>query len=188
MLSKILPLLFLLAGTGAGIGAGLVLAPSDGGDHAAGSAHGEAAADDHGGSDAGSHDTGHDAGNSHEAADSHGSDVGHGSGGSHDYIKLTNQFVVPIVDRNRVTSMVVLSLSLEVKSGYEERIYSMEPKLRDGFLQVLFDHANMGGFSGAFTNAEMLSVLRNALRDVARRDLGDLVSNVLIVDIARQDI
>ena len=66
-------------------------------------------------------------------------------------------------------------------------IYSKEPKLRDSFLQVLFDHANIGGFDGAFTNANNLAVLRGALREVAQKDMGDQVTDVLIVEIARQD-
>ena len=55
-------------------------------------------------------------------------------------------------------------------------------------LQVLCDHANIGGFDGAFTEAKMLNVLRSALREVAQRDLGsDVVNDVLILEIARQD-
>jgi len=63
-----------------------------------------------------------------------------------------------------------------------------EPKLRDSFLRVLFDHANMGGFEGNFTNAQVLGRLRAALREVAQQDLGvDVAQDVLIVEIARQD-
>lgn len=166
MLTKLLPLLMALAGTGAGVGAGLVLAPSK--KETGADAHGAAA--EHA---------------PEEKADKHGHDSDHSGA---EYVKLTNQFVVPIVDRDRVAAMVVLSLSLEVEPGSQEKIYSLEPKLRDGFLRILFDHANMGGFSGTFTNSEMLDVLRGSLRDVARRDLGDVVRNVLIVDIARQDV
>ena len=48
----------------------------------------------------------------------------------------------------------------------------MEPKLRDVFLQVLFDHANMGGFRGAFTRSDVLEPLRTALREAAQKHLG----------------
>ncbi len=164
MISKLLPLLMGLAGTGAGVGAGLFLAPME--DPAEDTTQEPAAA-------------------AQETADAHGQKESHGSAA--EYVKLSNQFVVPIVERDRVAAMVVLSLSLEVQPGAQEKIYSIEPKLRDGFLRVLFDHANMGGFGGTFTDADMLDVLRGALRDVARRDAGDAVRNVLIVDIARQD-
>ena len=100
---------------------------------------------------------------------------------------MSNQFVVPVVDHDKVTALVVLSLSIEVSLGQKEAVYAKEPKIRDSFLQVLFDHANIGGFDGAFTNANNLDVLRGALREIAQKDVGDQVIDVLIVEIARQD-
>ena len=104
-----------------------------------------------------------------------------------EFVKLNNQFVIPIIRDERVASLVVLSLSLETRVPMNDAVFNREPKLRDSFLQVLFDHANMGGFNGSFTDAEMLDVLRRSLRDVARRELGSEVENVLITDISRQD-
>jgi hypothetical protein len=54
-------------------------------------------------------------------------------------------------------------------------------------LQMLFDHANSGGFRGSFTDGSNLVILREALLEVAKRTLGEMVSDVLIVDIMRQD-
>lgn len=104
-----------------------------------------------------------------------------------DYVKLNNQFVVPIVERGSVVSLVVLSLSLEVAQGSSEQVYAREPKIRDAFLQVLFDHANSGGFQGNFTDSANMVILRTALREVAIEVLGDLVTDVLIADYTRQD-
>jgi flagellar FliL protein len=104
-----------------------------------------------------------------------------------DYVKLNNQFVVPVVEGGQVASLVILALSLEATQGASEQIYAREPKLRDAFLQVLFDHANAGGFRGSFTDGSNLVMLREALLEVAQRTLGDLVTDVLIVDIMRQD-
>ena len=104
-----------------------------------------------------------------------------------DYVKLNNQFVVPILEDGRVVSMVIMSLSLEVERGMTDSVYAREPKLRDALLQVMFDHANAGGFRGSFTDAANLVLLRKALLEMARTTLGDIVSDVLIVDIARQD-
>mgnify|MGYP000498233799 CR=1 FL=1 len=53
--------------------------------------------------------------------------------------------------------------------------------------QVLFDHANIGGFKGAFTDANTMAILRRALLETARKTLGNDVSDVLITEIARQD-
>ncbi|MCB1340497.1 MAG: flagellar basal body-associated FliL family protein [Pseudooceanicola sp.] len=104
-----------------------------------------------------------------------------------DFVKLNNQFVVPLIHGDIVTSMVVLTLSLETKAGLSELVYAREPKLRDEFLRVLFDHANTGGFRGAFTQSGNLELLRTALRETAQKIIGPDVYDVLIVDIARQD-
>lgn len=104
-----------------------------------------------------------------------------------DYVKLNNQFVVPILEGGKVTAMVVLSLSLEITAGSTEVVYDREPKIRDAFLQVLFDHANTGGFRGSFTDGSNLVVLREALTEKAVGILGSVVTDVLITEIARQD-
>lgn len=168
-MKKLLPFILLITGIGGGVGAGLALRPAP--------APLDAAHAD--GASKGPQDTekkekkasGHDA---------------PGAGGL-DYVKLNNQFVVPVLYRDAVQSLVVMSLSIELKSGSAEAVYLREPKLRDQFLQVLFDHANMGGFQGEFTSPKKLDVLRGALLDVARHVVGPEVSGVLITDIARQD-
>ncbi len=104
-----------------------------------------------------------------------------------DYVKLNNQFVVPVVKEGRVTAMVVLALSLEVKKDSSTAVFAREPKLRDEFLQILFEHANAGGFDGSFTDGDNLIILRRAFLESAQKVLGDIVSDVLINDIARQD-
>ncbi|MFT7593166.1 MAG: flagellar FliL protein [Paracoccaceae bacterium] len=179
MLSKLLPIVFLTLGLGAGIGAGMFLAPAP-----QSQSHGDdtdAGEDQHGEKEA-SHSDNKD---SHDSGgDDHGDDTAHSDT---EYVKLNNQFVVPVVQDDRVTAMIVVSLSLETTYGFREEVYAREPKLRDAFLQVMFDHSNMGGFQGAFTKSEMLELLRDALRDAARKELGQDVLNVLIVDIARQD-
>lgn len=105
-----------------------------------------------------------------------------------EYVKLNNQFVIPVVEDGRVASLVVLSLSVEVPEGAQEAVLRKEPKIRDSFLQVFFNHANLGGFSGEFTNPNKLNGLRRLLLEVAQRDLGeDMAYDVLILEIARQD-
>jgi hypothetical protein len=80
------------------------------------------------------------------------------------------------------------ALSLEAKTGAREAIYAREPKLRDAFLQVLFDHANTGGFKGAFTDSGTMNNLRNALTEIAQKTIGDEINDVLVIDIVRQDV
>ena len=104
-----------------------------------------------------------------------------------EFVRLNNQFIVPIVTDGRVGALVVLAVSLEVDLGLREQVFAVEPKLRDGFLGVLFDHANAGGFDGIFTTSDNLRALRAALHEVAQSALGPGVRQVLIIDLVRQD-
>ena len=104
------------------------------------------------------------------------------------YVRMKNQFVVPVVKNDRVQSLVVLDISLETEPGSEDLIYTREPKLRDGFLRVLFDHAHIGGFDGTFTESGRLSLLRVALLEAAQSVIGASVSDILITDIVRQEL
>ncbi len=104
-----------------------------------------------------------------------------------EFVKLNNQFIVPVVEEGRVVSLVILSLSVEGALGSTEAIYAREPKLRDVLLQVMFDHANAGGFKGVFTDGANLIFLRQALLEAAQKTMGELVKDVLISDISRQD-
>ena len=187
MMGKLLPIVLALAGLGGGVGAGIFLRPAAGDDHAT------AAAPDGHAADPAADPTGDhaaagkvEAGHGEAAAEGDGDGDGHASG-LPEYVKMNNQFVVPVVEEGRVTAMVVLSLSLEVTTGSTEAIYAREPRLRDAFLQVLFDHANVGGFSGSFTDGANLVVLRNSLKESAILTMGTVVTDVLITDIARQD-
>lgn len=103
------------------------------------------------------------------------------------YMKFTNQFVVPIVENDRVASLVVLSLSLEVGEGQQEAFLAVEPKLRDMLLRRLFDHASTGGFDGDFTGIVEMEKLHVALLTSAQETMPDMVSDVLITEIGRQD-
>ncbi|MCC1491222.1 flagellar basal body-associated protein FliL [Cognatishimia sp. F0-27] len=104
-----------------------------------------------------------------------------------EFVKLNNQFVVPVVENEEIISLVVASLSLEVREGTRETVFRFEPRLRDAFLQVMFDHANAGGFNGRFTAGTRLDLLRENLRMASRPMLGNDLYDVLITEIARQD-
>ena len=104
-----------------------------------------------------------------------------------EFAKLNNQFVIPLVEDGRVASLVIMSLSVEILIGNTEAVYAREPRLRDTLLQVMFDHANAGGFKGVFTDGTNLILLRKALLEAARKVMGEMVQDVLISDISRQD-
>lgn len=108
--------------------------------------------------------------------------------GEHEYVELHNQFVIPVVADGQIASLAVLSLTLEVSPGVSTSVFAREPRIRAAFLQLLVDHANAGGFQGAFTEASNLAFLRAALKERANDELGPIVSDVLITEIGRQDI
>ncbi|MGV6804627.1 MAG: flagellar basal body-associated FliL family protein [Ruegeria sp.] len=188
-MKKLLPILLFLLGTGAGVGAGIFVAPTD---------SATKSEPENGRIANGQVETHQDQPdkkktyqeNEHAASGHAGNkENNHGEESAElDYVKLNNQFVVPVVASNRVEALVVLSLSIEAEPGLRDEIYAREPKIRDAFLQVLFDHANVGGFQGAFTRANNLDTLRSALTEVARGQFGSGIHNVLIIDIARQDV
>lgn len=172
-MKKLLPILLFILGSGAGVGAGIFLKPAHTPEE---NATEESASGEHGTEDA--HETGEKPQGAAERPSAEG----------YDYVKLTNQFVVPIVKKERIASMVVASLSIEVASGYAEQVLAKEPKLRNEFLRVMFDHANVGGFDGAFTEVRNIETLQTALLEVAQKTFGaDIISDVLIFEIARQD-
>lgn len=102
-------------------------------------------------------------------------------------LRLPNQFVVPIIAEGRVRSMVVMGVALELLPDHGVSLDRHEARLRSILLQVMFDHANLGGFEGVFTSGEALLSLRRTLRDVARAELGPVVHDVLITELLRQE-
>lgn len=175
MKAILIPVILLLLGTGGGVGAALFLLPSP--DPAADPSVSVAetcvpAAD---APAAGGDLPGHETAAAETTA-------------GHDYVRLDNQFIVPVVNDSQVAAMVVLSLNLEVLVGQQDLVLLHEPRLRDLFLQVLFDHANTGGFEGMFTASSNMRRLRDALHQAAQEALGDVVTDVLITDIVRQDV
>lgn len=167
MVKKLLPVLLGILGLLIGGAAGFFLRPAPepaAADAAAGDGHAAPAAGDHGEAPA----------EGEEAV-------------LPEYAKLQNQFIIPVMERGRVSAMVIMSMSLEVETGATPEVYNAEPKLRDVFLQVLFDHANAGGFAGVYTDVSNLVVLREALTEAAKKIMGDKVKDVLITEIMRQD-
>ena len=160
----LLPILMAAIGVGGGVGAGLVLKPEE-----------EAAFDPE-----------HPCGDPTELAEE-ASEKPKPVSEEREYAKLNNQFVVPIVEDEKVAGLVVMSLNLEVIVGGRTEVFAAEPRLRDTFLQGMFNHANIGGFSGNFTSPTNMRSLRNDLLRRAKDVLGETVTDVLIIDIVRQD-
>lgn len=182
-MKKLIPVILALFGLAVGTGAGIFLKPAPVEEEAHTGDPSPAAAAEDGHKNAGEElvETAQEPVRRGEIDES-GQDSGF------EYVKLNNQFIVPVVSDNRVAALVVMSLSIEVAAGQKENIYSREPKLRDAFLQVLFDHANTGGFDGVFTTGEKMNDLRGSLFQAAVKILGPTATDVLVIDIVRQDV
>ena len=104
------------------------------------------------------------------------------------YYKFTREFVVPIIRNGRVSSLVILNLNLEADASMERKLYDMEPKLRDNIMTTLITLSNDG------TTFESMTSVKNyeSIRSLVLQNLGSVVkegiTNVLIVDLAKQDI
>ena len=103
------------------------------------------------------------------------------------FVKLNNQFVIPVVTETDVSALVVMSMTLETDPTSTELLYNLEPKIRDAALRVLFNHAYAGGFDGHFTAPDKMGMLRKALVTAVNGVAGGTVVDVLITDIIRQD-
>lgn len=166
-MGKILPVLMALIGVGVGIGAGVMLKPEptelnnkDQKQTKTSTEHTETA----------------------PSVDKDGNVV------VPEFVKMNNQFVIPVIKHGKMAALVVLSISIEVIPGGKEATFQREPKLRDAFNQVLFEHANAGGFDGVFTSSNKMIILRDSLYEIARKVAGPVVKDILIAEIVRQDV
>jgi len=176
----LIPLVMLLLGVGGGVGAAIMLAPAPVEDEV------EVGAEDQAGEDAeGEAPAEDDAAD--ETDDDQITDEVDPDKGAVEFLDLSNQFIIPIVVDGRVAGIVVMSISLEVTEGTIAAVNLLEPKIRDTFLQVLFNHANNGGFSGNFTDFRYLQSLKDELLRNARLVTSGNVTDVLILDLVRQD-
>ncbi len=177
-MGKLIPIILLLIGTGAGIGVGIALAPEPP-DCAALAEAGEELPEDCAEEPA------------KEEAEDGEEDDAEGEGDEAavaEFVRMNDQFVIPVLEDGTVKSLVVLSITLEVEAGASAAMFAIEPKLRDTFLRILFDHANTGGFAGNYTEADRVERLRAAIFEGARKAGGSSITDVLILDLLRQEV
>ena len=114
-MKKILPILLILLFAGAGVAAGLVLKPND------------TLAEDL------QNPCGVDPNSKPEKAEAKQKD----ENASYEYVKLSNQFIVPVIRGDIVRSVAIVALSLEVKAGTKDSVFAVEPKLRYVFASLV---------------------------------------------------
>ena len=105
-----------------------------------------------------------------------------------DYAKLDKHFIIPVVEEGDVSALVVITMAIEVQKEGRDLVFEHEPKLRAEFLNVFFNHAQSGGFSGVFIQTQLMNDLRASLNAAAWSVLGDAAHEVLITSLTRQDV
>ncbi|WP_340693077.1 flagellar basal body-associated FliL family protein [Hyphomonas sp.] len=125
------------------------------------------------------------------AKDSHGKKDSHGavvSSSGVEYFKFTREFVVPIMRESRVESLVILNINLEVDASEIQRLFSMEPKIRDNIMTTLIELSNDGATLDSIATLENYESIRSTVLLNLQKILPDGIRNVLIVDMAKQDL
>ncbi len=139
-----------------------------------------------------SHD---EASSGHDAADKgHGKKDkkkkgGHGAEedtGATSYMKFGRQFVVPVVERGRPKSMVILDINIEVDNTLNESVYTLEPRLRDALLSRLLGLSSQGMLPQLLEDVEKMDATKAALLETSREIIGDAAVGVLILDVGIQ--
>lgn len=113
------------------------------------------------------------------------------SGGSSDdsaYYKFSREFVVPIMRGGQVKSLVILHISLETDNATAEKLFSEEPKLRDNIMTTLIELSNDGRTLVEVTNVNNYETIRALILMNLKDAIDDGIRNVLIVDVAKQDL
>lgn len=122
-----------------------------------------------------------------KGGDSHGKS-GSGAQGGVIYFKFSREFVVPVVSQGRVTSLVILNLNLEADAAMSQKLFEMEPKLRDNIMTTLITISNDGKTFESMTNVENYESIRSMVMMNLKSVMATGVHNVLIVDLAKQDL
>lgn len=129
-----------------------------------------------------------------EAADDHGKKKkkkkgGHGAEedvGATSYMRFGRQFVVPVVERGKPKTMVILDINIEVDNTLNESVYTLEPRLRDALLARMLELAAQGMLPQMLEEAEKMDATKAALLETSRTIIGDAALNILILDIGIQ--
>ena len=103
-------------------------------------------------------------------------------------VEFKKPFIVPVIVNGQLQSLISLSLGVEVEPEYSLVLEHMKPKMRDLFLQIMFQHANAGAFSGVYTETERLAALRKNLLQIIEANIEFGVRDLFITDVARQEV
>jgi flagellar basal body-associated protein FliL len=129
--------------------------------------------------------------------DSHGGDKKakkDGKGASTDssesaFFRFSREFVVPMIQNERVSSLVILNINVESDAATSDKLFSQEPVIRDVIMTTLIEISGDGKTFQSMTSIENYETLRSLILVALQKRFPDMgIKNILILDIARQDL
>ena len=141
------------------------------------------AADGHGGG--GGHGDGH--GGGVKKVKGHGDGHGGGGGSGYGYFNFRRNFIVPVIGKERVQALVLISVSIEMPEDKIEEVQTREPNIRDAFMKALLAMSYEGVFNQDITNPDVYNEIQKRLYETAKVSVDKDVKSILLVDFARQD-
>ncbi|MEM6410077.1 MAG: hypothetical protein AAF683_00920 [Pseudomonadota bacterium] len=108
--------------------------------------------------------------------------------GDYEYFSFSREFVVPLMNNGAVESLVLLNLNLEVTPNTSSELFSIEPKLRDNVMSTLITLSNDGITLAEPTRVDSYETIRSLVLANLKDSVSEDIQNVLIVDIAKQQI
>jgi flagellar protein FliL len=103
------------------------------------------------------------------------------------FYKFSREFVVPIIRDSRVDALVILNISLEVEGDTAQKLFTLDPKLRDNIMSTLIVLSNEPGLFDNMTQVENYERIRSQVLENLRNVIPEGINNVLILDFAKQD-
>ena len=104
------------------------------------------------------------------------------------YVKIGRQTIIPVVNEGETQALMLFELAVDVPAGLSANVHEMEPRLRDAFLRELFQMSYTGAFMTNFTDDRVIEELRKNLTRAAQEHIGSKESEVLILDVMRQEM
>lgn len=135
----------------------------------------------------GSQEAGHEKAKKSKKGNGHG---GHGNSGASDviYYKFSREFVVPLMNNGRVKSLVIININLEADASISDDLFAMEPKLRDNIMATLIALSNDGVTLEEITDVNSYETIRTMILLNLEKVVSSGIRNVLILDMAKQDL
>lgn len=109
-----------------------------------------------------------------------------GVDGQLSYFEFRREFIVPVLSDGRVDALVIININLEVEPSLSEKLFNMEPKLRDNIMTSLVGLSSESYIFKNITDVQNYETIRSVVLANLRAEVASEIRNVLIMDVAKQ--